>query len=214
MTAFPTSPFLTVPSGAASFTDAVTMSPSRAYRPVDPPMGLMIAILRAPELSATSRIERIWIMVSSSVSAGRQTVLAFSTMRVTTHRLRRLSGRDGTSATRSPTFASFFSSCAMNFDVSFCCLPYIPWRTWRSIVTVTLLCILSLTTMPTTSALAIRLVLDPLLAEHRLHARELLAERAHLVPRLGLPHRPLDAQAKHLIVEIARSLTEIVRRET
>src|SRR5260221_5488075 len=62
MTAFTTCPFFTVPSGVASFTDAVTMSPRRAYRPVDPPIGLMIAILRAPELSATSRIDRIWIM--------------------------------------------------------------------------------------------------------------------------------------------------------
>src|SRR5579872_171255 len=62
MTAFTTCPFLTLLSGVASFTDAVTMSPSLAYRPVDPPIGLMMAILRAPELSATSRIDRIWIM--------------------------------------------------------------------------------------------------------------------------------------------------------
>src|SRR3954466_14486686 len=41
------------------------MSPSRAYRPVEPPIGLMIAILRAPELSATSKIDRIWIMTVS-----------------------------------------------------------------------------------------------------------------------------------------------------
>src|SRR5262244_2524756 len=46
----------------ASFTDAVTISPNLAYLPVEPPMGLMIAILRAPELSATSKIDRIWIM--------------------------------------------------------------------------------------------------------------------------------------------------------
>src|SRR5438046_4723266 len=62
MTALTTCPFFTVPSGVASFTDAVTTSPSLAYRPVDPPIGLMTAILRAPELSATSRIDRIWIM--------------------------------------------------------------------------------------------------------------------------------------------------------
>src|SRR5215471_8980846 len=67
--------------------------------------------------------------------------------------------------------------------------------------------------MPTISALAIRLVLDSLLAEHRLDPRELLAQRAHLVARLGLPHRSLDAQAKHLIVEIAQALAEILRRQ-
>jgi hypothetical protein len=59
MTALTTWPFLTVASGVASFTDAVTMSPIRAYRPVDPPIGLITAIFRAPELSATSRIDRI-----------------------------------------------------------------------------------------------------------------------------------------------------------
>src|SRR3954469_11894358 len=62
MTAFTTCPFFTFDSGVASFTEAVTMSPSLAYRPVDPPIGLMTAILRAPELSATSRMDRIWIM--------------------------------------------------------------------------------------------------------------------------------------------------------
>src|SRR3954462_11368035 len=65
MTAFTTCPFFTFDSGVASFTEAVTMSPSLAYRPVDPPIGLMTAILRAPELSATSRIDRIWIMAVS-----------------------------------------------------------------------------------------------------------------------------------------------------
>src|SRR3954471_5577393 len=65
MTAFTTCPFFTFDSGVASFTEAVTMSPSLAYRPVDPPIGLMTAILRAPELSATSRIDRIWIMTLS-----------------------------------------------------------------------------------------------------------------------------------------------------
>jgi len=38
-------------------------------------------------------------------------------MRVTTNRLRRLSGRDSTMATRSPTRAAFSSSCAMKVAV-------------------------------------------------------------------------------------------------
>jgi hypothetical protein len=33
---------------------------------VDPPRGRIIEIFRAPELSATSRIVRIWIMTSLS----------------------------------------------------------------------------------------------------------------------------------------------------
>src|SRR5436309_8568540 len=54
MTAFTTDPFLAVPSGAASFTAAVTTSPNPAINPVEPPRGKIIWSLRAPELSATS----------------------------------------------------------------------------------------------------------------------------------------------------------------
>src|SRR5580658_4316258 len=54
ITAFTTLPFCTCPSGAASLTAAVTMSPRPAFRPVEPPSGRIICSLRAPELSATS----------------------------------------------------------------------------------------------------------------------------------------------------------------
>src|SRR6516164_8500414 len=54
ITAFTTVPFLAVPSGAASFTAAVTTSPRWATSPVPPPSGRIICSLRAPELSATS----------------------------------------------------------------------------------------------------------------------------------------------------------------
>src|ERR1035437_1783013 len=57
-----TFPFLIAESGAASFTLAVTTSPSPARRPRSPPRGKMQASLRAPELSATSRIVRIPII--------------------------------------------------------------------------------------------------------------------------------------------------------
>src|SRR5258708_1907880 len=56
MTAFTTLPFLTVPSGEASLTAAVTMSPRPAFLPRPPPRGRITCSLRAPELSATSRI--------------------------------------------------------------------------------------------------------------------------------------------------------------
>src|SRR5580693_5593987 len=56
MTAFTTLPFLTVPSGEASLTAAVTTSPRPAFLPRPPPRGRITCNLRAPELSATSSI--------------------------------------------------------------------------------------------------------------------------------------------------------------
>src|ERR1022692_2932835 len=60
-----TLPFLMAESGAASFTAAVTTSPRPARRPRSPPRGRIQESLRAPELSATSRIVRIPIIISS-----------------------------------------------------------------------------------------------------------------------------------------------------
>src|ERR1039457_6290550 len=57
-----TLPFLIAESGAASFTAAVTTSPNPARRPRTPPRGRMQESLRAPLLSATSRIVRIPII--------------------------------------------------------------------------------------------------------------------------------------------------------
>src|SRR5450631_945196 len=56
MTALTTLPFLTVPSGDASLTAAVTTSPRPAFLPSPPPSGRITCSLRAPELSATSRM--------------------------------------------------------------------------------------------------------------------------------------------------------------
>src|SRR6266702_4646132 len=56
ITALTTFPFLTVPSGEASLTAAVTTSPRPAFLPRPPPRGRITCSLRAPELSATSRI--------------------------------------------------------------------------------------------------------------------------------------------------------------
>src|ERR1039457_4576512 len=61
-----TLPFLIAESGAASFTAAVTTSPKPARSPRSPPRGRMHESLRAPELSATSRIVRIPIIMNSS----------------------------------------------------------------------------------------------------------------------------------------------------
>src|SRR5437762_3783805 len=64
-TARATSPFFTVPSGAASLTATITVSPSEAYRLLAPPMTRMHWTFLAPELSATSSIERGWIIAST-----------------------------------------------------------------------------------------------------------------------------------------------------
>src|SRR4051812_24405533 len=58
-THFTTVPFLVLPSGEASFTDAVKTSPRCAVSPTPPPSGRMTCSLRAPELSATSNIDLI-----------------------------------------------------------------------------------------------------------------------------------------------------------
>src|SRR5579863_2969264 len=67
ITAFTTVPFFAWPSGAASFTAAVIMSPRPAFNPVEPPSGRIICSLRAPELSATSSIDLI-ITAMASIS--------------------------------------------------------------------------------------------------------------------------------------------------
>src|SRR6185312_8084705 len=61
-TAFITWPFLTRPRGIASLTDTTMMSPTEAYLRCEPPSTLMHMTRRAPELSATSRFDCIWIM--------------------------------------------------------------------------------------------------------------------------------------------------------
>src|ERR1700682_1844334 len=62
ITAFITSPFLTRPRGIASFTETTMTSPMVAYLRFEPPSTLMHMTRRAPELSATSRLDCIWIM--------------------------------------------------------------------------------------------------------------------------------------------------------
>src|SRR5450631_4284101 len=66
MTAFTTLPFFMVPSGEASFTAAVTMSPRPAFLPSPPPSGRITCSLRAPELSATASMVLICTAMESS----------------------------------------------------------------------------------------------------------------------------------------------------
>src|ERR1700730_7748801 len=67
-TAFITSPFLTRPRGIASLTETTITSPMVAYLRLEPPSTLMHMTRRAPELSATSRLVCIWIMMLSRSS--------------------------------------------------------------------------------------------------------------------------------------------------
>src|SRR5476649_490879 len=66
-TAFITSPFFTRPRGMASFTETTMTSPMVAYLRFEPPSTLMHMTRRAPELSATSRLVCIWIMMRLSL---------------------------------------------------------------------------------------------------------------------------------------------------
>src|SRR5436305_5762057 len=63
ITARCTSPFFTRPRGAASLTLTTMMSPTPAVRRFEPPSTLMHWTRFAPLLSATSRLDCIWIMV-------------------------------------------------------------------------------------------------------------------------------------------------------
>src|SRR5579872_298733 len=72
-----TLPFLIAESGAASFTLAVTTSPKPARRPRSPPRGRMQESLRAPLLSATSRMVRIPIIKAPVLSSQNPRVPAF-----------------------------------------------------------------------------------------------------------------------------------------
>src|SRR6188474_1487981 len=62
MTARCTSPFFTLPRGAASLTDTTITSPTPATRRFEPPSTLMHWTRLAPLLSATSRLDCIWII--------------------------------------------------------------------------------------------------------------------------------------------------------
>src|SRR4051812_38476956 len=62
MTALWTSPFFTRPRGAASLTETTMMSPTPAKRRLEPPSTLMHWTRLAPLLSATSRLDCIWII--------------------------------------------------------------------------------------------------------------------------------------------------------
>src|SRR5712672_3625164 len=115
-TAFITSPFLTRPRGIASLTETTITSPMVAYLRLEPPSTLMHMTRRAPELSATSRLVCIWIMMlsrSSLVRAyGVHVTFFFFSPWTTVQRLSLEIGRCSSIHTTSPTEYSLFSSWA------------------------------------------------------------------------------------------------------
>src|SRR4026207_1567393 len=77
--------------------------------------------------------------------------------------------------------------------------------------TTTVLVILSLTTVPSFSALLISLPV--LLPQQGLDARQIAPHGPNLQRRLQLPHGLLDAQAKELVVELLLLGAKIVSRQ-
>src|SRR5688572_24326336 len=70
MTPRTTSPCLIADPGIARFTVATITSPTRPYRCLDWPRTWMAPTIFAPVLSATSRMDLIWIMVSTLLLGG------------------------------------------------------------------------------------------------------------------------------------------------
>src|SRR5580700_3261399 len=107
ITAFTTLPFCTCPSGAASFTAAVIMSPRPAFNPVEPPSGRIICSLRAPELSATSSMLLIITAIANllDLACHPEFVILSETLFVS----RRITGSSGPSPRRACPTASLLS---------------------------------------------------------------------------------------------------------
>src|SRR5512134_2287322 len=100
---------------------------------------------RFPRARVVRDLENRFLLHHVSLPVTRQR--ARSTISTTRHRLIFDSGRVSSIRTRSPAFAPC-SSCACTRLVRTTCLPYSPWANRRTSDTVTVFCILSLTTTP------------------------------------------------------------------
>src|ERR1700742_751330 len=117
-----------------------------AERRFEPPSTLMHISSFAPLLSAAANVVCIWIM---SVLL---TFHVYCAARVTISTTRQFLvldfGAHSAMRTVSPSLHSLFSSCAWTFVDRRTILPYSGCCTWRSSSTVTVFCILLLTTRP------------------------------------------------------------------
>src|SRR5438093_4799372 len=156
----------------------------------------------APELSATSSIERGWII-------GQDTWLR--TLRIRQRFCLEI-GRVSSMRTRSPTRLSLFSSCALScFDIRMTRW-YRGWRNTRSILTTRVFCIASDTTTPS------RLFRSPTgsalpLAEHGVGPRQISPRLAQPRRVLGHPRRELEPEIEDLFRELTRLLDDFLLGE-
>src|SRR5450432_2757038 len=231
MTAFTTVPFLTCPSGDASFTLAVMVSPRPARNPVEPPSGKIICSLRAPELSATSsQLLIINAIIQSPCmpaavklllllpyapaptrscgqfpsSASASTSKAAATLRAGQHRRRgpgsfhhghrtfcpwKPRARRKRATSCAPLRRRSFSSCG--------------WKPLRQPLPCAAL-------RPPGPAVGLSRALLLLrfagcnftFAGDRLHARDVLAQAAHLLQTFGLSHVELELQLEELTAQV------------
>src|SRR3989338_2827656 len=162
----------------------------------------MLWTFLAPELSATSSIDRGWIIAYDA----RLRILRIR------QRFSFDSGRVSSISTRSPVRLSLASSCAFSFFDIRMTRSYRGCRYTRSILTTRVFCIASLTTIPS------RVFRSPTglplpLAEHRLRPREVPPGLAQPRRVLRGAHRELEAQVEDLLAELVGLLPELVVRE-
>src|SRR5262249_5259994 len=131
------------------------------------------------------------------------------------HRLSLDKGRVSTMTTRSPTCASFCSSCALNRAVRLITRSYRGWRKERSTATTRVLLIFSLTTSPTRVFSTPRLLRlaapepERALAQERLDAGQLAPGLADARRVLRHRHRDLESEVEDLLPELAGLLPEL-----
>src|SRR6185436_21029479 len=131
------------------------------------------------------------------------------------HRLSLDKGRVSTMSTRSPTCASFRSSCALKRVVRLTTRSYCGWRKERSTTTTRVLLILSLTTRPvrvfSTPRLPALTAPEPErpLAQERLDAGQLAAGLPDTRRVLRHGHRDLEPEVEDLLPELAGLLPEL-----
>src|SRR5208282_254835 len=207
ITHFTTFPSFTWLSGDASFTDAVTMSPSPAFSPASPPMGRMHMSLRAPELSAT--VSQVRIMI---IGALRYPIRLLERARISAsrQRFRCDMGRVSTMRTVSPFRASPCSSWAYSLFVLRSTRPYSRCRTLRVTWTTMVFAIEALVTTPTLDCRRLRSIsaalfsishLQLAFAEQRLDPGEITPHHPQLLEAFRLPGGVLEAQAEDLLGE-------------
>src|SRR5690606_14908429 len=124
-------------------------------------------------------------------------------------------GPDWTITSSSPIWHSLFSSCAMSRLAVRITLPYSGCRDVYSTRTTAVLSILLLTTLPVSLRLVfgILLSLQLLLAENRLHPRNVPLGDANPVRVLKLAYFPLETQVEEFFLQLVQAGFQLARRQ-